>query len=69
MAKKKRVRAPKVSEPTGPSPNVTYTLRTVPRPIWNRFKEQLGTDGHSVNWAFNKFIEKYADEGKKVLQA
>lgn len=64
---KKVVRARKEETPKGPSPHVTYTLRTVPRQTWNRFKEQLANDGHSVNWAFNKFIDAYADNGKKVL--
>lgn len=40
---------------------VTYTLRTVPRPVWEKFTGRLDKGGHSINWALNKFIAQYGN--------
>ena len=50
----------------GIKPTIGYTLRTVPRNIWNPFRERLNDEGRTVNWALNQFIEEYGNGTLKL---
>lgn len=62
MATKKTAAA----TPKAQQPHVYYTLRRVPRETWNAFRDRLKGEGHTVAWAFTRFIEKYGN-GDKVF--
>lgn len=51
----------------GIKPTIGYTLRTVPRPTWNRFTERLAKEGRTVNWALNAFIEQYGNQSESIV--
>ena len=69
-AKKPASKAPapiKKPDNKGIKPFIGYTLRTVPRPIWNRFTDRLAKEGRTVNWALNQFIEQYGNNDDKII--
>lgn len=71
MAKKqsgnKVAQAKSVPSNRGVKPTIGYTLRTVPRPVWNRFTERLAKEGRTVNWALNAFIEQYGNQSESIV--
>lgn len=62
-AKKKTAkRAAKSAAPqASDNPNITYTIRTIPRTTWERFAERCRKDGRQVGWAIQHFVEKVAN--------
>jgi hypothetical protein len=72
MAKKVAVKtAPAIKKPDnkGIKPTIGYTLRTVPRTTWDRFRSRLDKEGRTVNWALNQFIQQYGENDEKVVLA
>ena len=70
MAKKPASRAPapvKKPDNKGIKPTIGYTLRTVPRTTWDRFRSRLDKEGRTVNWALNQFIEQYGNNDEKII--
>ena len=71
MAKKAAGRAPvstaKKPDNKGIKPTIGYTLRTVPRTTWDRFRARLDKEGRTVNWALNQFIEQYGNNDEKII--
>lgn len=59
--KKAAKRAAKAPKPPSDNPNITYTIRTIPRTTWERFAERLQKDGRQVGWALEHFVEKVAN--------
>ena len=70
MAKKPASRTPapiKKPDNKGIKPTIGYTLRTVPRTTWDRFRSRLDKEGRTVNWALNQFIEQYGNNDEKII--
>ena len=70
MAKKPASRPPapvKKPDNKGIKPTIGYTLRTVPRTTWDRFRSRLDKEGRTVNWALNQFIEQYGNNDEKII--
>ena len=49
--------APQQQQPSD-NPNITYTIRTIPRTTWERFAARMKKEGRGVGWAIEHFVEK-----------
>jgi hypothetical protein len=57
-AKKKAAKRAAPSAPKAENPNITYTIRTIPRAKWERFSDRMKKEGRQVGWAIEHFVEK-----------
>lgn len=66
-AKRKSSNGAQHAATRGVKATIGYTLRTVPRNTWDRFRQRLDKEGRTVNWALNQFIEQYGNNDDKIV--
>lgn len=42
----------------------SYVIRQIPRGAWEAFKTRIQSDGRSIQWVLNQYIEKYGQHAE-----